>query len=155
MSGVGKSSLLNTLMGQDVMAVNAIREDDARGRHTTSHRQLFTLPSGAMVIDTPGMRSLGMWDAEEGISETFADVEALLGRCRFSDCRHKNEPGCAVRAAIDSGVITAGRWENYQKLKRESLYAEDKSAALQAKYARNKSIAKWSREMKKNGGIRK
>ena len=157
MSGVGKSSLLNALMGDDVMAVNEIREDDSRGRHTTTHRQLFMLPpqagasSGAMVIDTPGMRSLGMWDAEDGVSETFADVEALLGSCRFSDCRHKTEPGCAILSAIDSGELSADRWASYNNLKREALYAVDRTAALQEKWARNKSIAKWSRQMKKNG----
>ena len=161
MSGVGKSSLLNALMGQEVMAVNAIREDDSRGRHTTTHRQLFMLPPraedtfGAMVIDTPGMRSLGMWDAEDGVSGTFADVEALLGSCRFSDCRHQTEPGCAILSAINSGELTAGRWASYSNLKREALYAVDRTAALQEKWARNKSIAKWSRQMKKNGDIRK
>jgi ribosome biogenesis GTPase len=155
MSGVGKSSLLNALMGQEVMAVNEIREDDSRGRHTTTHRQLFMLPSGAMIIDTPGMRSLGMWDAEDGVSETFADVEALLGTCRFSDCRHQTEPGCAILSAIDSGELSADRWASYSNLKREALYSVDKTAALQEKWARNKSIAKWSRQMKKNGEIRK
>ena len=155
MSGVGKSSLLNALMGQDVMVVNEIREDDSRGRHTTTHRQLFMLPSGAMVIDTPGMRSLGMWDAEDGVSETFADVEALLGSCRFSDCRHQTEPGCAILSAIDSGELSADRWASYNNLKHEALYAVDRTAALQEKWARNKSIAKWSRQMKKNGDIRK
>ena len=155
MSGVGKSSLLNALMGQEVMTVNEIREDDSRGRHTTTHRQLFMLPSGAMVIDTPGMRSIGLWDASEGVSETFADVEALLGTCRFSDCSHKTEPGCAILLAISSGELPAERWVNYNNLKREALYAVDRTAALQEKWARNKSIAKWSRQMKKNGGFKK
>ncbi|MCL2080301.1 MAG: ribosome small subunit-dependent GTPase A [Oscillospiraceae bacterium] len=155
MSGVGKSSLLNTLMGQNVMAVKAIREDDSRGRHTTTHRQLFMLPSGAMVIDTPGMRTLGMWDATEGVGETFADVEELMGGCRFSDCRHQSEPGCAVLEAIASGRITEKRLENYQKLRREALYAEDKAAALREKWERNKSIARWSRKANKNKGIRR
>ncbi|MCL1804569.1 MAG: ribosome small subunit-dependent GTPase A [Clostridiales bacterium] len=150
MSGVGKSSMINALMGEDVMAVNEIRADDSRGRHTTTHRQLFMLPSGAMVIDTPGMRSLGMWDAGEGVSETFADVEALLGTCRFSDCRHETEPGCAILKAIDSGELSTDRWVNYTNLQREALYAVDKTAALHDKWAKNKAIAKWSRQMKKN-----
>ena len=160
MSGVGKSSLLNTLMGQDVMTVNDIREDDSRGRHTTTHRQLFMLPpqagasSGAMIIDTPGMRSIGMWDAEDGVSETFADLESLLGTCRFSDCRHQTEPGCAILSAINSGELSAARWAEYNNLKREALYSVDRTAALQEKWARNKAIAKWSRQRKKNGGFK-
>lgn len=149
-SGVGKSSLLNALAGETIMHVNTIREDDAKGRHTTTHRQLITLPNGAHIIDTPGMRELGMWDSAEGLSNVFADVEALLGGCRFSDCRHQNEPGCSVRDAIERGVITQGRWESYNKLKRETLYAEDKAAALREKWERNKSIARWSRQHNKN-----
>ena len=149
MSGVGKSSLLNTLMEREVMEVRAIREDDGRGRHTTTRRQLFMLRSGAMVIDTPGMRSLGMWEADDGLSDTFSDVEKLLGACRFSDCRHEAEPGCAVLAALESGELPAGRWENYNSLKRETLYAMDRSAALREKFERNKSIARWSRQRKK------
>ena len=148
MSGVGKSSLLNALMGQEVMTVNDIREDDSRGRHTTTHRQLFMLPSGAMVIDTPGMRSLGMWDAQDGVSETFADVTALLGTCRFSDCRHQSEPGCAIRAAIESGEFPAERWERYSNLQREALYSFDKAAVMRERNKVGKTIAKWSRANK-------
>jgi len=106
-----------------------------------------------MVIDTPGMRSLGMWDAGEGVSETFADVEALLGTCRFSDCRHETEPGCAILKAIDSGELSTDRWANYTNLQREALYAVDRTAARHDKWAKNKAIAKWSRQMKKNRKI--
>ncbi|MCL2003639.1 MAG: ribosome small subunit-dependent GTPase A [Oscillospiraceae bacterium] len=150
-SGVGKSSLLNALTGQDVMEVRAIREDDARGRHTTTHRQLVTLPSGACVIDTPGMRELGLWGqtADESLSGVFADLEPFLNACRFSDCKHQTEPGCAVRAAIENGELSPKRWENYLKLKREALYAEDKIAAIREKSARNKDIAGWSKKRKK------
>jgi len=128
-SGVGKSTLVNALAGAEVMATSAIREDDARGRHTTTHRQLLMLPSGALVIDTPGMRELGMWDAGEGLSRAFADVEDLLERgCRFSDCRHTSEPGCAVTEAIADGDLARARWDSYLKLQREAEYAEDRVA---------------------------
>ena len=110
-SGVGKSSLVNALAGSELMAVSGIREDDAKGRHTTTHRQLLRLPGGALVIDTPGMRELGMWETDTGLGEAFSDVEAYLGRCRFSDCSHTTEPGCAIRSAIEAGELDPGRWE--------------------------------------------
>jgi len=125
MSGVGKSSLLNALMDANVMAVSGIREDDGRGRHTTTHRQLFMLPSGAMVIDTPGMRELGLYDADEGISTGFADIEELTTQCRFSDCGHNSEPGCAIRAAISNGSLPISRWEQYLSQLRENRFVED------------------------------
>jgi ribosome biogenesis GTPase len=155
MSGVGKSSLLNALMNSEVMTVKAIREDDSRGRHTTTHRQLFMLPSGAMVIDTPGMRELGLFGADDGISAGFADVEELVTRCRFTDCRHTTEPGCAVNKALKYGTLSRERWERYLTQKRESKFADDKSGFLTDKRARNKSIAMWSKAKKKSGGIRK
>ncbi|MDR0326489.1 MAG: ribosome small subunit-dependent GTPase A [Oscillospiraceae bacterium] len=151
-SGVGKSSLLNALAGEDLMAVNTIREDDGKGRHTTTHRQLVTLPNGAHIIDTPGMRELGLWDASDGLGEMFSDIEALLGSCRFSDCRHQTEPGCAVRAAMENGDLPPKRWERYVKLKREALYAENKAAAAHEKRARFKEISMWSKANKKGGG---
>lgn len=155
MSGVGKSSLLNALMEQEVMTVKAIREDDSRGRHTTTHRQLFMLPSGAMVIDTPGMRELGLFDADEGISAGFADVEKLFTQCRFSDCKHRTEPGCAVLTALADGSLLNERWEQYLVQKRENKFVDDKSSYLLDKRARNKSISMWSKQSKKNGGIKK
>ena len=151
-SGVGKSSLLNTLMGENVMIVKEIREDDARGRHTTTHRQMFTLPCGAHIIDTPGMRELGILEQSDGVqaavSDIFSDVEDHLGSCKFSDCQHESEPGCSIRAAIKSGEIEQGRWDSYQKLQREAQYAEDKLKALRLKSARNQDIAAWSRRLK-------
>ncbi len=118
-SGVGKSSLVNALAGEALMTTAAIREDDARGRHTTTHRELIRLPSGALILDTPGMRELGLIDASDGLSATFEDVEALAEGCRFSDCGHTNEPGCAVREALETGALDPGRWKSFQKLERE------------------------------------
>ncbi|MHA7967308.1 ribosome small subunit-dependent GTPase A [Paenibacillus sp. CAU 1782] len=152
MSGVGKSSLLNALMEQDVMAVQAIREIDSRGRHTTTHRQLFMLPSGAMVIDTPGMRELGLFDAEEGIRIGFADVEEWFTQCRFTDCRHQSEPGCAVQAAIADGSLPRERWERYASHQNENRFVQDKTSYLIEKNARNKYTAMWSKQTRKNGG---
>ncbi len=129
-SGVGKSTLVNALFGAEKMATREIREDDARGRHTTTHRELVLLPSGALILDTPGMREMGLWEVQEGLEATFADlreeVDALAVDCRFSDCGHGNEPGCAVRAALADGRLDAGRWESYAKLRREMAFEERK-----------------------------
>ena len=155
MSGVGKSSLLNALMNRQVMAVKAIREDDSRGRHTTTHRQLLMLPSGAMVIDTPGMRELGLFDADEGISAVFNDVEELFKQCRFTDCRHKTEPGCAVLAALSDGSLPRERWEQYLDQKQENKFVEDRAGYFSEMRVFGKSMSKLSRQMKKNGGYKK
>lgn len=149
-SGVGKSSLVNALFGGELMTVNGIREDDSRGRHTTTHRQLFTFPSGAMVIDTPGMRELGMWDVTTGLGETFGGVERYFGNCRFSDCRHESEPGCAVKQAIASGELPAERWENYLKLKHEAKYSDDKAAFMRERRRLHKDLAKHSKKERYN-----
>ena len=114
-SGVGKSTLVNALSKKARMSTGAIREDDARGRHTTSHRELALLPGGALIIDTPGLRELGLMDAEEGLGAAFEDIEALVGECRFNDCGHTSEPGCAVRAALDAGALDPGHWQSFQK----------------------------------------
>lgn len=155
MSGVGKSSLLNALMSREVMAVKTIREDDSRGRHTTTHRQLFMLPSGAMVIDTPGMRELGLFGAQEGISASFSDVEELFTHCRFSDCRHQTEPGCAVLSALADGSLPGEKWERYLSQKQESKFADDKAGYLQEKKGWQKEIAMFSKQYKKSGGFKK
>ena len=128
------------------MAVSAIREDDSKGRHTTTHRQLIRLKSGVMVIDTPGMRELGMWDVSEGLADAFADVEQLLGKCRFSDCEHNTEPGCAIKAAIAAGELDIQRWESYQKLKEESV---DRDEMLRRKREWSKGVAKFTKQRKK------
>ena len=145
-SGVGKSSLVNALAREEIMAVSAIREDDSKGRHTTTHRQLIRLQSGVMIIDTPGMRELGMWDVSEGLDQAFADVESYLGKCRFSDCKHEREPGCAIRAAIEAGQLDISRWESYQKLSEEAV---DKAEMLRRKYEWSKGVAKITRQRNK------
>jgi ribosome biogenesis GTPase len=122
-SGVGKSTLVNTLAGEELLATNELR-DDGRGRHTTSYRQLVLLPSGGLVIDTPGLRELQLWDVGEGLDEAFEDVTALFADCRFSDCAHDTEPGCAVRAALEDGRLDPARWESYLKLQRELEHLE-------------------------------
>ena len=145
-SGVGKSSLVNALAGEEIMAVSGIREDDSKGRHTTTHRQMIRLGSGVLVIDTPGMRELGMWDVSDGLGEAFQDVDAFLGKCRFSDCSHESEPGCAIKAAIDAGELAADRWESYQKLKEESVGKEE---MLRRKNEWHKGVAKFNKQRKK------
>jgi ribosome biogenesis GTPase len=124
-SGAGKSTLVNALAGREIMAVREIRDDDT-GKHTTTHRELILLPDGALVLDTPGMRELGLWDASVGVSTTFADLEALFAQCRFDDCRHKAEPGCAVRAALADGTLEASRWDSYTKLQKELRFQHNK-----------------------------
>lgn len=120
-SGVGKSSLINALAGgRELMSTGDVRERDQMGRHTTTHRQLLMLPCGALVIDTPGMRELGMWEAEEGLPSAFPDVERYVGQCRFRDCKHENEPGCAVKAALEAGELSPQRYKSYLQLSHES-----------------------------------
>jgi len=133
-SGVGKSSLVNALAGTALMATQAIRESDARGRHTTTHRELIVLPNGRLVLDTPGMRELGLWEAGAGVATTFADLEALAPLCRFKDCTHGPEPGCAVQAAIAAGTLDPRRLRSYVKLQRELArdVRKDHSAARAA-----------------------
>ncbi|WP_059170249.1 ribosome small subunit-dependent GTPase A [Bacillus sp. FJAT-27445] len=155
MSGVGKTSLLNSLMEQDVMKVQAIREDDSRGRHTTTHRQLFMLPSGTMVIDTPGMRELGLFHADDGIRASFNDVEEWFLQCRFKDCRHQNEPGCAVLAALADGSLPLERWNQYVAQRHENKYVQGKTKYPIDKRARNKRIATQSKQTKRKGGWKK
>lgn len=126
-SGVGKSSLVNALAGKQVMRVNEIREDDAKGKHTTTHRQMIFLESGLMVIDTPGMRELELWKADSGLERAFEDIDNLSKHCRFKDCSHDKEPGCAVKEALESGELSYERWNSFQKLRKETRYAESKA----------------------------
>ena len=145
-SGVGKSTLVNTLIGRDVMKTSEIREDDSKGRHTTTNRQLLMLPTGAMVIDTPGMRELGMWNCDDGIDKTFQDVEKYFGTCKFSDCTHTSEPGCKVLEAIKNGELSEERYNAYIKLKNEARYNSDSESYLREKRNKFKEIAKQNRK---------
>ncbi len=154
-SGVGKSSLVNTLAGKEIMDVSGIRESDGRGRHTTTHRELVMLGNGTMVIDTPGMRELGMWDISEGLGEAFSDVESYAAMCRFRDCRHQGEPDCAVRKAIENGELDGSRLESYLKLKTEAKYSDDKAGYLRQKEQWAKSVSVYSRKLKKEGKMKK
>ena len=148
-SGVGKSTLLNTLYGKEVMKTSEVREDDSRGRHTTTSRNLIMLPNGAMIIDTPGMRELGMWDAEEGINKTFSDIDELIGLCKYSDCTHTNEPGCKIIEAIENGELSKERFEQYLKLQKESKYNTDSNQYLKDKKEKFKEIARINKQNKK------
>lgn len=147
-SGVGKSTLINRLLGSEALQTQSIGNDD-KGRHTTTHRELIRLKNGAYLMDTPGMRELGMWDAQEGIDTVFADIEELEHQCRFSDCTHTGEPGCAIEKALKDGRLDARRWASYCKLKQENAYAADGSSYLQAKKEKFKNIAKINRKNKR------
>ncbi|MEQ1708353.1 MAG: ribosome small subunit-dependent GTPase A [Terricaulis sp.] len=146
-SGAGKSTLLNALAGRALMDTGAIRASDERGRHTTTHRELFRLPSGALLIDTPGMRELGLLAADEALDASFEDVTALLQNCRFGNCTHANEPGCAILAALEQGALGHDRWQAYLKLQRELAFAarKDDASAEAANRARWKKVHKAQR----------
>ncbi|MEO7994402.1 MAG: ribosome small subunit-dependent GTPase A [bacterium] len=150
-SGVGKSTLLNRLIGGDVQKTGAVRGDDSRGRHTTSHRELFRLPGGALMIDTPGMREMQLWDAGEGLDIAFADITVLADACRFRDCLHEAEPGCAVNAALTAGTLDADRFASYQKLLKEQAHVTRQTdiKAQQAEKSKWKAITKSMRDFSK------
>jgi len=147
-SGVGKSTLINCLLGESLIDTNGLRNDD-KGRHTTTRRELILLPNGGLVIDTPGMRELGMWDIAEGLDKTFLDIEELSAQCRFNNCSHTTEPDCAVKMAIECGSLLPDRWQSYQKLKAENAYAEDAGRYLMAKEKIRKNIAKINKSNKR------
>ncbi len=137
-SGVGKSTLINKLMGEEVLATKEIREDDSHGRHATTHRQLLVLPGGGVVIDTPGMREIQIAGAD--LSKSFADIEEYAEDCYFRDCRHDSEPRCAVRKAIEDGLLSIKRFENYKKLQNEMEYLERKGSMTAAQSEKQKII---------------
>ncbi|NMB12856.1 MAG: ribosome small subunit-dependent GTPase A, partial [Firmicutes bacterium] len=146
-SGVGKSTLVNRLFGRDILATQAIRTDDDRGRHTTTTRELLLLPNRAMIIDTPGMREMQLWSEEDRLGDTFEEIEILALDCRFRDCQHNNEPGCAVRDAIKDGRLDARRLDSYHKLQRELAYQAARQVQKASVIERNrwKQIAKAAR----------
>jgi ribosome biogenesis GTPase len=136
-SGFGKSTLINRLLGTDLLPTSAVREHDGRGRHITTHRELLFIPNGGgMVIDTPGMRELQLWEAHEGVHRTFDEIETLAKGCRFRDCQHRHEPGCAVRAAVEAGELAPDRLASLHKLQKEIAWFDrqhDQLAALEEK----------------------
>jgi ribosome biogenesis GTPase / thiamine phosphate phosphatase len=148
-SGVGKSTLANALLGEDRLATRAIREDDARGRHTTSGRQIVRIPGGGLLLDTPGIRELGLWDEGDGLASTFAEVDRLAADCRFSDCGHEREPGCAVQAAVATGDLAAERLSGWRRLAREERHRALEMDAV----ARRAEERRWA-QLTRSGATR-
>lgn len=144
-SGAGKSSLINALAGQDIQATGEVRELDQRGKHTTTARELIAVSGGMVLLDTPGVRGFALYDAQDALGAVFEDIDALIGRCRFNDCQHRREPGCAIRAAIESGEVSEERLKHYKKLQREMDFLADRKAARQRMKAQHKDMAKGSR----------
>lgn len=146
-SGVGKSTLVNQLMGADIQTTQTVRADDSHGRHTTTARTMLRLPTGTLLIDTPGMRELQLWLADDSLDETFTDIETLAQQCRFRDCQHQSEPGCAIQAALTTGELSAKRLGNYQKLQKEQAHQRQKYRVNSK--ARWKAITKTIRQQKR------
>ena len=151
-SGVGKSTLINTMIGAEQIATQGIREDDDKGRHTTSGRALYQMPAGGWLVDTPGMRELKLTDVRSGLDDVFGDVVAAARECRFSDCRHEDEPGCAVRAAIEAGTLEAGRLKRWRKLVAEEAHNSESLAERRARdRAFGKMVKSVTREKQQQG----
>ena len=150
-SGAGKSTLINSLLGEDRLETRGVREGDHKGRHTTTRRQLVTLAGGACLIDTPGIRELGLWLDAEAVDSAYADLEEIAAECRFRDCRHENEPGCAVRAAVRDGRLEQGRLDGYLRLRREAEAHELRRATHQIR-ASERRFSKMVRDMKRIKG---
>jgi ribosome biogenesis GTPase / thiamine phosphate phosphatase len=153
-SGVGKSALINALLGEEEQETGEVRSNDRRGRHTTTRRELFLLPGGGAIIDTPGLREVQPWAAEAGVDSAFEDIRQLASQCRFKDCQHDAEPDCAVHQALADGRLDMRRFENYQHMKKEMAYQvrrRDQHAQLEEK-KKWKKIALWMREIKREHG---
>ena len=146
-SGVGKTSLINSLIGQDKYATKLVREKDSRGRHATTRRQLLVLNNGGLIIDTPGMRELGNFSVDSGLDDTFADILELSRNCRFADCTHTSEPGCSVLEAVENEELSDGRYQNYIKLRKESAYNE---MSYLEKRKKDKKFGKFIKSVVKN-----
>ena len=153
-SGVGKSTLINRLSGNDLLPVTAVRDVDAKGRHATTRRELLVLHGGGVVIDTPGLRELALWQGDEGIDATFEDVVALAAECRFRDCTHREEPGCAVLSALASGTLDQGRYTSYQKLRHEAEVVAERAtvAGRLERKRREKTMGRLRKEVKRRKG---
>ncbi len=152
-SGAGKSTLINRLLGEERLQTRPVREDDSRGRHTTTHRELVALPGGALLIDTPGLRELGLWTGDDSLERAFDDIAALAAGCRFADCRHEAEPGCAVRAAVETGALDPRRLESYLKQRKELRYLalkQDERAHRRAEKAVGRRMASMIKEIKRH-----
>jgi ribosome biogenesis GTPase / thiamine phosphate phosphatase len=152
-SGVGKSTIINHLLGQNRFETGEVRESDRKGRHTTSHRELVVLPGGGLLIDSPGMRELQLWGGEEGVHDAFADIDALAGVCKFRDCTHAEEPGCAVRAALEDGRLDRARYASFLKLQKEVAYQQrlvDKTASLKEKQRAKRITSQHKRGYRKS-----
>jgi ribosome biogenesis GTPase len=149
---VGKSTLTNALLGAGSIATQGIREDDAHGRHTTTHRELHQVPGGCLVLDTPGMRELQLTDAASGIADVFGDIDDLAGRCRFNDCNHETEPGCAVREAVADGELDPARLARWRKLRAEDAF---NSASLAERREKDRAFGKMVRSVMKEKSDRR
>jgi ribosome biogenesis GTPase len=148
-SGVGKSTLTNALLGEERQATKALREDDSKGRHTTTHRELFAVPGGGLLIDTPGLRTVGVLGESDAVQATFDEVESLARQCRFSDCHHEGEPGCAVGAAIADGSLSPARLASHHKLEAERHYAEIRTDQ-RARREADRKLGRFFKQHKKN-----
>lgn len=156
-SGVGKSTLINRLVGEERMAVDEVREKDGKGRHTTTHRELIALPEGASLIDTPGMREVQVWGSAEGLADSFPEIEELADLCRFNDCRHDSEPGCRIQQALKSDELDPERYQNYIKLRKEfeNLEFRMSESARQEEKRRGRRFSKMAREVNRLNPKRK
>ncbi len=156
-SGVGKSTIINSLLGYDRQKTGEVRESDRRGHHITTYRELIVLPDGGILIDTPGMREIEIWGEEDGLSRAFDDIEEFAAQCRFKDCSHGNEPGCAIKEALDKGELDAGRYQNYLKLQKELKRLAIRKSGKEAYYQKiqGKKFSSMVKEVKKFKGSKR